>query len=68
MNFTNAEVDINYGIRCSNNTLTLKMIDSSLLVRNGAYDGAVGAIYINSANQKAIISLSNSTIDKIDIG
>lgn len=65
MNFTNAEIDINYGIRCSKNTLTLKMIDSSLLVRNGAYGGVVGAIYVNSADQKTIISLSNSTIDTL---
>lgn len=66
MNFTNAEVDVNYGIRNSNNTLTLNMVDSSLLVRNGAYNGGVSsAIYLNNANQKSIVSLSNSTIDTL---
>ena len=63
MNFTNAEVDIDMGIRNSAGPMTLNMENSSLLIRRGAYnDGVSDALFFGAADQKATVSLSNSTI------
>ena len=61
MNFTNAEVDVDLGIRSSKGNLILNMENSSLTIRRGTYNDTADALYLD-ASSVATVTLSNSTI------